>query len=322
MNVVLLKDPVTGSTARIAAHLGLNCFEFLARISETEEISVIHAAPGFETGEHPASHSGIPILFPFPNRIRSGRYEWEGKQYELPVGVVGYEGSGNAIHGFCLDRPWRVLEQTESSVTAAFRISVDAPDRAPHWPCDGEIEVRYSLNSACLRADIKISNPGEGTLPWGFGTHAYFRVPLNSSSDPGHCTIHAPVHKMWELQDCLPTGEILDSEAAEALNGSAYFDTLKVDDVFTDVRAKNGVVECRIIDEKTGTQVVQRCDDAFREIVAFTPPWASAVCLEPYTCVTDAMNLQPTGVDAGLRVLTPGEEWNGWIEIAAGPVVC
>jgi aldose 1-epimerase len=46
------------------------------------------------------------------------------------------------------------------------------------------------------------------------------------------------------------------------------------------------------------------------------------VCLEPYTCTTDAINLEQRGVDTGWRVLDPGREWSGvvelrWEEIAA-----
>jgi aldose 1-epimerase len=315
MPIVTLNDPRTGSTANVATHLGFNCFEFIGQLGD-EAVSVIHAADGFAGGDHPPSHSGIPLLFPFPNRIRGGRYSWDGKDYELPESLVGYEGAGNAIHGFCLDRPWRVVAQTESSVTGVFRISQDAPERLPLWPTDGEIEICYSLNDACLRGDITVRNPTDVPLPWGFGNHSYFRIPLAVDSNAGDCTIHAPVSKQWELDDCLPTGRVLHEDNVLSLSDGPAFDKLKLDDVYTGVQSVDGVVECRIVDPQAGTQIVQRCDDSFREIVAFTPPWTTAVCLEPYTCTTDAINLQQRGVDAGLRVLPPGEVWKGWIEIA------
>ena len=321
MNAVILNDPMTGASARIAPDLGFNCYEFLAVVGG-KKISVIDSAEGFGSGGKPPSHSGIPILFPFPNRIREGKYSWDGVDYELPESLVGYEGSGNAIHGFCLDRPWRVIGQTDSSVTAVFRISKDAPERLPLWPSDGEIEICYSLNDGCLRADITIRNPGEQPLPWGFGTHAYFKLPLSDASDEGQCTIYAPVSKRWELKGCLPTGQLVDPPANGRLSESPYFATLKLDDVYTNVDTVDEIVTCRIVDETAGLQVVQRCDGSFREIVAFTPPWTKAVCLEPYTCTTDAINLQQQGIDAGLRVLGPGESWTGWIEIAVGAVVC
>ncbi len=321
MQIAVITDPVTGSHAKIAAHLGFNCFEFVAKLSETEAIDVIAAADGFEHGDKPVSHSGIPLLFPFPNRIRGGKFTWDGQEFELPESLVSHN-NGNAIHGFALDRPWRITEQTEASVTGTFVISKDAPERRQLWPADAQITVRYSLSDNNLRTDIMVYNPGKTPLPWGFGTHAYFKLPLSHSSRPGHCTIYAPVQKRWELEGCLPTGKIFDPPEEGQLIGSPYFDTLRLDDVYTDVYAPDGVVECRIIDEHAGAQVIQRCDDSFREIVAFTPPWTSAVCLEPYTCTTDAINLQQQGIDAGLRVLAPGASWQGWIEIAAGPVVC
>lgn len=320
MQIAVLNDAVTGGSAQVAVHLGFNCFDFVVR-GESGLIPVIHAADGFADGGHPPSHSGIPLLFPFPNRIRSGRYSWDGRQFELPEALVGYEGSGNAIHGFCLDRPWRLVSQTESSVTGVFRIGRDAPERLPLWPTDAEIQVCYSLHAGCLRADIEIRNPTEVPLPWGFGTHGYFRLPLSPDSRRDACTVYAPVRKQWELQDFLPTGRLLEPAEHQRLRDAPRFEGLQLDDVYTDVEAESGVVKCRLIDEQAGLQVVQRCDDSFREIVAFTPPWASAVCLEPYTCTTDAINLQPQGIDAGLRVLGPGESWSGWIEIAAGPIV-
>ena len=319
MQIVTLNDRRTGSTANVAAHLGFNCFEFIGRLGD-ESVSVIHAADGFASGEHPPSHSGIPLLFPFPNRIRGGRYSWEGKEYELPESLVGYEGAGNAIHGFCLDRPWRIVDQTESSVTGVFRISEDAPERLRLWPTDGEIAVCYSLKDVCLRADVTVRNPTDVPLPWGFGNHSYFRIPLATESNAGDCTIHAPVSKKWELDDCLPTGRILHADNVLPLSDGTAFDKLKLDDVYTGVQSVDGVVKCLIVDEQAQTQVVQRCDDSFREIVAFTPPWTTAVCLEPYTCTTDAINLQQRGVDAGLKVLPPGEVWKGWIEIAVEKV--
>lgn len=321
MNIVVLNDAATGGSAKIAAHLGFNCFDLIAKIDGTA-VPLIDAADEFELGNKPPSHSGIPLLFPFPNRIRSGRYTWEGKEYELPESLVGYEGAGNAIHGFCLDRPWRITSQTESSVTGIFRISEDAPERLPLWPTDGEIEITYSLNNNCLRSEITVRNPTDTALPFGFGTHAYFKLPFSPAGSASACTVYAPVQKKWKLDNCLPTGELADIPAEAELINSPSFGSLKLDDVYTSVVSENGVVECRVIDEDGGVQLVQRCDDSFREIVAFTPPWTTAVCLEPYTCTTDAINLQQKGVDAGLRVLPPGETWQGWIEIAAGRVVC
>ncbi|MCA9065911.1 MAG: aldose 1-epimerase [Planctomycetaceae bacterium] len=309
------------AVASIAVEQGFNCFDFQADVAG-QKVSVLWAADGFAEGGHRPSHSGIPLLFPFPNRIRSGRYQWEGQEYSLPADLVSHDAGGNAIHGFALDRAWRVVEQTDHSVTGEFQISVDAPERLPLWPGDARIRVCYRLNQNCLRADIEIHNPSDRAVPWGFGTHGYFRVPLTAAGKAGSCTVYAPVQKCWKLEACLPDGQLIPPKPDADLQDSPYFDTLKVDDVYTDVIVEDGVSVCRIIDEVAGVELQQRSSADFREVVAFTPPWASAVCLEPYTCVTDAINLQQRGMDAGLQVLPPGATWLGRIDLDVLPVIC
>jgi aldose 1-epimerase len=319
MSVVDLTDAVSGSSAKIAVNLGFNCFEFVAKLRDGRSVSVIDAAEGFENGDQPLSHSGIPLLFPFPNRIRDGRYSWNDVDYHLPAGQVAHEANGNAIHGFCLDRPWRMIEQTGDTVVGQFQLSVDAPDRLPLWPADFIISVRYSVQGAALLSEITVQNPGDSPLPWGFGTHGYFRLPLQTDSDPAQCTVFAPVSRKWSLDECLPSGTVSD-QLAIPLDGSPKFGGLKLDDVFTGIRTSAGRFECRIGDPQAGLEVVQECSNDFREIVAFTPPWSTAVCLEPYTCVTDAINLQQRGIDAGLNVLPPRDSWTGLIDICVRPI--
>ena len=80
MTVITIQDRLSGSTARIAPELGFNCFEFRGVVGD-QTVEVLDAVSGFESGLQRASGSGIPILFPFPNRIHQGRFVWEGKEY-------------------------------------------------------------------------------------------------------------------------------------------------------------------------------------------------------------------------------------------------
>ena len=73
----------------------------------------------------------------------------------------------------------------------------------------------------------------------------------------------------------------------------------------------------KVTTEKSTAWVVKKPNN---EVVAFTPPHRQAVCLEPYTWTTDAINLQQQGVNAGLRVLAPGEQWTGVVEMVRFPV--
>ena len=73
-------------------------------------------------------------------------------------------------------------------------------------------------------------------------------------------------------------------------------------------------------DPAVGLEIAQLCDPIFRDFVIYTPPNRQAVCMEPYTCITDAINLESQGIDAGLRVLDPGAELETWIDIVVRPI--
>lgn len=315
MATITIQDPTSGSAAWISVDQGFNCFSFVAKLPDGQSVDVLSAPDDFGSGQYPATHHGNPLLFPYPNRIAGGRYRWEGRDYQIPPDRVLFDGNGNAIHGFCLDRPWRVTRQTLDSVVGTFRLSVDAPDRAEFWPTDAEISVGYQVVGSRLKSTIRVVNPTDVPLPWGFGTHAYFRVPLSGQSWPDDCSVYVPARKTWVLNECLPTGAKVDPPDQARLHESCAFQGLQVDDIYSEVSAEGGAVRCQIIDQAARLVMEQTCGEDFRELVVFTPPWSRSICMEPYTCVTNAINLQQQGVDAGLRVLGPHEEWNGWIDL-------
>ena len=56
----------------------------------------------------------------------------------------------------------------------------------------------------------------------------------------------------------------------------------------------------------------------FRDVVVFTPPGAPGViAVEPYTQMADAFALRDMGIDAGMRILAPGEQ--DFIGLSFGP---
>ncbi|GIX04127.1 MAG: aldose 1-epimerase [Planctomycetaceae bacterium] len=317
MTVITLLEPSSRSQAKIAPARGFNCFSFETWIGG-QWVQVLDAVPDFESGHGKPSGSGIPLLFPFPNRIRGGSFDWQGTCYQLPLN----DRFGHAIHGFCHDRPWRVLTEGPQSARAEFQLSVDAPERLPWWPCDFILEVDYELLPHRLRANFRIINPSpDRELPWGLGTHPYFRLPPTPSSAQEHCTVEVPAHEYWVLEQCLPTGQKKPVDPSRDLREGARCHTLQLDDVLTTLECIGPQVEMTLTDERGGIQIVQACSPIFREIVVFTPPARSAICLEPYTCVTDAIHLQQQGIDAGWRVLPPGGEFRTWIDIWVTPVL-
>src|SRR5690606_9378456 len=113
-----------------------------------------------------------------PGRIAGGRYSFQGKEYSLPLA----DGHPNALHGFVYTRPWRVEDVAPQSVTAVFQASVDDPHILNWWPSDFTLWATYELSGNSLVCDLRWQNSGDSPLPYGLGTHTYFRLPLSRSS--------------------------------------------------------------------------------------------------------------------------------------------
>lgn len=296
---ITISDEAAGSHAAIFPTFGFNCYSFQTTRGG-EKYEALWSHPNFASGTERPSRSGIPILFPFAGRIRQGRFEFGGQHFQLPDG----DGQGNAIHGFVLSRPWRVIEHTASSVTGQFHFSVDAADIVNQWPADFRINVTYTVKGNSLESAIVIENPDSRWLPCGFGTHPYFRVPTGDYSR--RCRVRVPVRRRWELVDLLPTGRVLDYADAGLSNAGVPFAEMKFDDVFTGLEFRDGRCDARITGLDGGRQLTISFDDQFRECVIFVPPHREAVCIEPYTSMADAFALAAQGRDTGMRLLPPG----------------
>ncbi len=306
---VTLKDPDTGARASILTGFGFNCYEFVANLAG-RRVDVIWSAPGFASGNERASGSGIPLLFPFPGRLRGTTFLWEGRGYQLEPG----DGRGNAIHGFVLNRPWRVIERTESRVVGQFQASVDDPKILDQWPADFRVTGWYELIGNRLASSFVFENPDDKPLPCGFGAHPYFRLPLGGASSEA-CLVTIPATKHWELIDMLPTGNCSELAKASSYQRGLPFGEMKFDDVFGELVFDGDTCVSQIIDPASNTRLSMRFDRSFRELVVYTPPHREAICVEPYTCVPGTVGLDVPGVDFGLRVIPPGEWFGSRVEL-------
>ncbi len=321
--VVLLEDPA-GAGAAVWPAAGFNCFQWRTR-RQGHDLDLLYHTADFLQDVRP-TRNGIPILFPFPNRIRDGRFAWAGKEYQLPLNDPA---GRNAIHGFACRRPWRVVDQGADGqgawVTGEFWAAHDAPDARPLWPADYRLRVTYRLGAGSLRIDALVENPDQVALPCGLGYHPYLRVPFAAGTTAADCRVGADARLCWELEENLPTGAIKALPERD-LSDPRPFAGLQRDDLLRALEPSaadedGGLLRRgRVQQPAAGVEVRVLSSAAFRELVVFTPPHRQAVCLEPYTCPTDAMNLHGRGVDAGLIVLEPGGRWSGVVELVVGEV--
>jgi aldose 1-epimerase len=296
-----LHDDATGASAAVLPSYGFNLFSLrLPAAGGVRE--VLQSAPDFAAQPREPARHGIPILFPFPNRIRGGHYRFGGKDYQLPV-----NHGQNAIHGFAMNVAWDVIEHgssdSEAFVAGRYQISKNSPQMLQNWPADAVLEVSYKLTGRRLTMSIQVSNPTALELPYGFGIHPYFRLPLDPDGDPTQTRVILPAARYWVLSEFLPTGETRAVDARLDFRKGQPRKGLKLDDVLTDLQFEGDRGMCRLIDEKLGAEFRLSFDRSFRELVAFTPAAGGIIAVEPYTQTTDAINLASKGIDGGLRRL-------------------
>jgi aldose 1-epimerase len=108
-------------------------------------------------------------------------------------------------------------------------------------------------------------------------------------------------------------------DAARDLNNPRRLGDLQLDDILTDFPAAppgaDGLYGRAVIKGTPNTALRLFCSEAFREMVVFTPGNRQSFCVEPYTCVTDAIHLQAQGIDAGWQTVQAGKPWTGVVEM-------
>jgi aldose 1-epimerase len=177
-----------------------------------------------------------------------------------------------------------------------------------HWPTDAVLQIRYSLAGRRLTMTVSVSNPTGEDLPYGFGIHPYFRLPIEPGGDLEQTRLVVPASETWVLDGNIPTGERkpvderLDFRKGKPMKG------LKLDDVLTGLTPEGDFHVCRLEDLALKAEFRLSFDRQFREVVLFTPPGAGdVIAVEPYTQTTDAINLAARSIDGGLRVLPHGK---------------
>ena len=309
------------AVAEIVPALGNNCYAFrVADAGPDAErgnwLDLIDAPPDLATLQERPDSYGIPILFPFPNRVRCGAWQFEGETYQFDKPP----DSPTSIHGLLLNRPYQVESHVADASGATLVGTLDSREFADigrQYPFPFTIGITYTLKNAALSMGVSIHNAGDRNMPMGFGIHPYFRVGLSPDANAQAALVKVPAASYWELdEDSLPTGRRLAATGALDLRDGRPFAGLTLDHVFTDVQGEaGGVSRCVIENRDTGHGMVMESDAPFRELVVYTPPGRDTICFEPYTCPTDAINLEAKGIPAGVIVLAPDETFSAAVRV-------
>jgi len=256
---------------------------------------------GFDDDEQPPAFNGA-VLAPWPNRIRDGRWSWNGRQLQLPITEPA---TRSALHGLVSDVLWQAVSVATDSVTLSAPIAASAG-----YPFELRVTVTWSLSGDGLGCRLGAVNTGAEPAPFGVATHPFFRLPEARVDD---------------LELLLPAGQWLETDAnllpvaLRATSGTELdftepraLGSLRLDTAFTAVAPNvDGVGAAVLLSGGSAVTIWAEPDFPWWQVYTsdYFEPGSDrlrrSLAVEAMTCGPDAFN---SGAD--LIVLEPGVAWS------------
>jgi len=236
------------------------------------------------TPPDPSMHRADPffwggyVMAPWCNPVEPDVMEIGGRRVELGVNFR----DGTAIHGQVYVAPW---SDAGGEGQYAIRAGGDG------WPWPYEVGARYSVASATLRMELRVTNLADEPMPAGIGIHPWFLRPIEvaihaASVYPSNMATEAepePVTGALDLRTLAPMPDDLDGCWAD------------LDDPAVVTRWPG-----------LGLTMRMHAGATSPVIVAASPRDVDAVAIEPETHAPQAIRRLRGNEPLGLEWLAPG----------------
>ncbi len=248
---------------------------------------------------------GVPLLYPWANRLAGFTYDATGTRVALPpdTTLVNRDPAGLPIHG-ALPRllRWDVVDATTTDLTARLEWTRTSP-AFDVFPFAHRLEYRAHVSGRTLQIAVTLEATEDDTVPVSFGFHPYLRIPGGARAD---AALTLPVQRRLVLDgSMIPTGETEPFDAGTRALGDTTWD-----DGFRDLLTPATFV-LKGSDAEVSLTFLRGYD--FAQV--FAPPGSDFVCFEPMTAPTNA--LVSGGPD--LNLVAPGESYEAAFEITVEP---
>ena len=240
------------------------------------------------------------LLIPWPNRLRDGRYQFDGHEYQLPLSEPEKR---NAIHGLLRWERWTVAERSDDRVVMEHTLLP-----RDGYPFSLHMSVEYRVDREGLSSRVTATNPGRTPCPYGMGAHPYLYVgdetlELSWLEAPGATRLLMD-DRAIPVGTAEVTGTPYDFRTATRILGT------ELDTAFTDLhRDEHGRAWVRLWRARRDYGVGLWMDEHYPYYMLYTgdslPEQARrrrSLGVEPMTCAPNAF---VSG--AGLVTLAPGE---------------
>ncbi len=280
-----------GDSFSVVPSFGANLIDL-----QFDNISVIE---GYQTAEALTENNWGKsiILFPYPNRLRDGRYTHDGKTYQFDINNVATQ---NSIHGFSNNVPMTVGKIETDTNQGAIICAYEHDGSHKAYPFKFHFTVKFILRGRELAVEMAFINLENKAIPVGLGWHPYYRI----SEKADDTSLQMPECQLVLIDDrMLPTGEKQPFKHFQQLQkigttflDNGFFITEKTDKA--EVVLQSNV--CKLVCwQETGL-------GKWNFIQVFTPPHRMSIAVEPMTCNVDAFNNKE-----GLVLLAPNTALSG-----------
>ncbi|HWK05506.1 MAG TPA: aldose 1-epimerase [Puia sp.] len=292
LDLVNLKEETSGTEIALLPGHGASLHAFRVRQKNDSLFNVIdHYQDLDELNKEMGRSFKSPKLSPFPCRIASGKYEYEGKEYQFG----GIFSDGTAIHGLLYDKAFTVTEEEASDLSASLSMEYWYKKDNAAYPFDYNCLVRYVLHEGSLLEVVTtVTNLGKETLPIADGWHPYFQLGGNV----GDWLLQFHASAIVEFSDQLiPTGRLLQYDTFDNPRpiGDEFLDNCFV--------LKPGIVSpaCELFNPASGLRVSFFPDAGYPYLQLYTPPERGSIAVENLSAAPDSFNNK-----MGLILLPPG----------------
>lgn len=247
---------------------------------------------------------GVPLLYPWANRLGASRFEVAGRQVDLEGEglMLSHDQAGLPIHGLLSGvGSWMVERHEASADGGVLRTAFDFAGRSElldAFPFPHTLALEATLSGATLRIETTVEAK-EVAVPVAFGFHPYLRLPGVARAD---WRIEAPVREQLELDGrMLPSGRRRPGRIEAGPLGARAFDDAFLAPPPESPFALGG----------GGRRIELRMGAAYRFAQVYAPTDSDVVAFEPMTAPTNAL---VSGEE--LPLLAPGERFSAGFEIS------
>jgi len=243
----------------------------------------------FKTSEPPqfgASH--FPLL-PYSNRIRNGRFEFDGKTVALSNSLAERK---HVLHGLGWIKPWNVNSATSD------KCSLHQRHDGENWPWAYAAEQNISVRRQHLRLELSLTNEAKSSMPCGLGFHPFF-------PDLDTAWIAFDSSGVWLAgEDVLPTSHIATSPGFDFSRPQRLKD-YQLDHCFTGTKTAE-------INWKDSEKTIKiESSENLGRAAVYTAHDVDSFCFEPVSHTHNAVNMGDP-ISEGTKFLAPGETMTVW----------